>query len=179
MRPAEVALAAVAAVTVQTTLAWSVSGTTVVNLDLSLVVVVLAALSGGPLAGLWSGAATGFAQDVLSGGIVGVSGLSKCVVGVVAGLVGARLLVTALWQQGLVTAAATFFHAGFFFGIYALISNPAPIIGWRNVADQAVANALAAGVAAGIVGPLWRWPQIARRRRAQPPLERWRSRYAP
>ena len=104
MSPAQVATAAAAAVTVQTTLAWSVSGT-VVNLDLPLVVVVLAALSGGPLAGLWTGTATGLAQDVLSGGIVGVSGLCKCVAGVAVGLAGEKLLVTTTWQRSLVAAA--------------------------------------------------------------------------
>ena len=52
------------------------------NVDFPLVVVVFAALSGGPVVGLWTGVAAGLAQDLLSGGIVGVSGLAKSLVGV-------------------------------------------------------------------------------------------------
>ena len=178
MSAAQAGLAAAAAVTVQTTLAWSVSGA-VVNVDLPLVVVVLAALSGGPLAGLWTGAATGLAQDVLSGGIVGVSGLCKCVAGVAVGLAGERLLVTTTWQQSLVAAAATLLHAGCFFGIYALIPTATPIGAWTDVAVQAAANALAAGIAIGAVEPLRRSPALAQRRRPGPVAERWRNRYAP
>ena len=36
----------------------------------------------------------GLAQDVLSGGIVGVSGLAKTVVGFLSGVVGTQLIVT-------------------------------------------------------------------------------------
>ena len=178
MSPAQVALAAAAAVTVQTTLAWSVSGT-VVNLDLPLVVVVLAALAGGPLAGLWTGTATGLAQDVLSGGIVGVSGLCKCVAGVAVGLAGERLLVTTTWQRSLVAAGATLLHAGCFFGTYALIPAATPIGGWTEVAAQAVANAVAASIVIGAVGPVRRWRRSAQRPRPGPAAGLWRSRYAP
>ena len=178
MSPARIGLAAAGAVTVQTTLAWTVSGT-VVNVDLPLVVVVMAALSGGPRAGLWTGTATGLAQDVLSGGIVGVSGLCKSVAGVAVGLAGERLLVTATWQRSLVVAAATLLHAGCFFGTYALIPRAAPIGSGADVAVQAVANALAASVAIGVVGPVRRWPALARRRRAELTTNRWRTGYAP
>ena len=178
MSPAQTGFAAAVAVTVQTTLAWSVSGN-VVNLDLPLVVVVLAALSGGPLAGLWTGTATGLAQDVLSGGIVGVSGLCKCVAGVAVGLAGERLLITTTWQRSLVAAAATLIHAGCFFGTYAFIPTAAPIGGWPEVAAQAVANAVAASIAIAAVGPLRRWPTAAKRRRPGLAAGRWRNRYAP
>ncbi len=151
MSALQVGLAGVAAVAVQTALAWSVRGT-VANLDLPLVVVVLTALSRGPLAGLWTGTAVGFLQDMLSGGIVGVSGLCKSVVGVAAGVAGERLLVTALWQRGLILVAATFAHAGCFFGTYALIPGTTPIGSWADVAVQGVANALVGTVAIGIAG---------------------------
>ena len=151
MSALQIGLAGTAAVTVQTVLAWSVSGT-VVNLDLPLVVVVLAALSRGPLAGLWTGTAVGLAQDVLSGGIVGVNGLCKSVVGVAAGVAGERLLVTASWRRSLILVAATFVHAGCFFGAYALIPATTPIGSWPNVAVQGAANALVGSVAIGIAG---------------------------
>ena len=178
MSPLQVGLAAAAAVTVQTTLAWSLSGT-VANLDLPLVVVVLTALSHGPLAGLWTGTATGLVQDVLSGGIVGVSGLSKSVAGVAVGLAGERLLVTTTWQRSLLLAAATLVHGGCFFGMYALIPGAAPIGGWADVSVQAGTNALAGSVAIGIFGPVRLWLASARHKRAALASERWRATHAP
>lgn len=177
MSTLQIGLAGAAAVIVQTALAWSVSGTSV-NLDLPLVVVVLAALARGPLAGLWTGTAVGFVQDVLSGGIVGVSGLCKSVVGVAAGVAGERLLVTASWQRSLILVAATFVHAACFFGTYAFIPATTPIWSWPTVAVQSVANALVGGVAIGVAGNLPR-----RRRRKQdgqirPKVARWRAKHA-
>ncbi len=178
MSPARIGLAGAAAVTVQTTLAWSVSGTAV-NLDLPLVVVVLAALSRGPLTGLWTGTVAGLAQDVLSGGIVGVSGLCKSVVGVAAGIAGERLIVTTTWQRSLVAAVATVFHAGCFFGTYAFIPAATPIGGWTDVAVQAAANALAAAAAAGIVRRARRGSGRAPYRRPALAAGRWRTKHAP
>ncbi len=58
-----VLVAAVAlSVTVQTTAARFFD-LTFANIDLPLVVVVLAALSGGPIVGLWAGTLAGFLQD--------------------------------------------------------------------------------------------------------------------
>lgn len=175
MSPAQIGLTIAAAVTVQTTLAWSVGGTAV-NLDLPLVVVVLAALSRGPLTGLWTGTAAGFAQDLLSGGIIGVSGLCKCVVGVAAGMAGERLLVTGGWRRSLVLVGATFVHAVCFFGIYALIPATTPIGGWPDVGMQAAANALAGGVA---IAAAWRWRRRTRGGRDRLVIGRWRAGHAP
>ncbi len=178
MSAAQIGFAAAAAVTAQTTLAWSVSGTAA-NLDLPLVVVVLAGLSRGPLTGLWIGTAAGLAQDVLSGGIVGVSGLCKSVVGVAAGVAGERLLVTAVWQRSLILVAATFVHAGCFFGTYVFISVTVPIGGWPEVAVQAVANALAGGVAIGIAENAPPWRRRARRMRSPLAIGGARAKHAP
>lgn len=178
MSPARIGFAAAAAVVLQTTLAWFVSGTAA-NLDLPLVVVVLAALSHGRLAGLWTGTATGLAQDVLSGGIFGVNGLCKSLAGVAAGFAGEKLLLETSWQQGLLVAAATLLHAGCFFGIYALIPAATPSGGWTDVAAQAVANAAAGSVAAGVAGHVRRRPAPARRRRVRPAAERRRAGHAP
>ena len=178
MSAAQIAFAAAVAVTAQTSLAWLLSGT-VVNLDLPLVVVVLAGLSRGALGGLWTGTAAGFAQDLLSGGLVGVSGLCKSVVGVAAGLAGERLLVTAVWQWSLILAAATFVHAACFFGTYVFIPATTPIGGWPDVAAQAVANALAGGVVLGIARTVpWRRPP-GRRVRTGFTVGQWRTNHAP
>lgn len=177
MSTLQIGLAGAAAVIVQTALAWSVSGTSA-NLDLPLVVVVLAALARGPLAGLWAGTAVGFVQDVLSGGIVGVSGLCKSVVGVAAGVAGERLLVTASWQRGLILVAATFVHAGCFFGTYAFIPATTPIWNWPTVAVQSVANALVGGVAIGVAGNLPRRLRRKQDTQVRPEVARWRAKHA-
>jgi rod shape-determining protein MreD len=178
MSALQIGLAGAVAVIVQTALVWSVSGTAV-NVDLPLIVVVLAALARGPLAGLWTGTALGFAQDLLSGGIVGVSGLGKCVVGVAAGVAGERLLVTASWQRSLMLVSATLVHAGCFFGTYAFIPSLAPIGSWRDVAFQGVANALVGGVAIGIAGSLPSRHRQERRGLVGPLGGRWRPKHAP
>ena len=84
MRATRIGIAVAVAVTAQTTYALFVNGTSA-NVDFPLVVVVFAALSGGPIVGLWTGVAAGLGQDLLSGGIVGVSGLSKSLVGFAVG----------------------------------------------------------------------------------------------
>ncbi|MDE2905603.1 MAG: hypothetical protein OXQ28_05910, partial [Acidobacteriota bacterium] len=103
----------------------------------------------------------------------------KCVAGVAVGLAGEKLLVTTTWQRSLVAAGATLLHAGCFFGTYALIPTATLIGGWTEVAVQAVANAVAASIVIGAVGPVRRWQGPAQRRRSGPVAERWRSRYAP
>ena len=179
MSALQIGLAGAAALAVQTALAWSVSGN-VANLDLPLIVVVLAALSRGPLAGLWTGTAVGLFQDVLSGGIVGVSGLCKSVVGVAAGVAGERLLVTASWQRGLVLVCATFVHAGCFFGTYFFIPTTVLIGSWRDVVMQGIANALAGSVAIGLAGNMARWQRRRQDRPAQSGLAsgNWRPKPA-
>lgn len=176
MSALQIALAGAAAMTAQTALAWSVSGTAV-NLDLPLIVVVLAALARGPLAGLWTGTAVGLVQDVLSGGVVGVNGLSKSVVGVAAGAAGERLLLTAVWQRGLILAAATFVHAACFFGTYAFLP-AAPLGSWPDVAAQGAANALVGGAAAGVAASLPRLRRPKRRGPGGPGAAGWRPKHA-
>ena len=157
MSSVQIGLAGAAAVMVQKALVWYVSA----NMDLPLVVVVLAALSRGPLTGLWMGTAVGFVQDMLSGGIVGVNGLCKSVVGVAAG---ERLLVTSSWQRSLILVAATFVHAGCFFGTYAFIPNTMPIGDWQDVAVQGVVNALVGSMAIVVAGNAPRWGRRTRGR---------------
>ena len=53
--------------------------------DLVLVAVVFVALQWGPVAGMIGGTVGGLLQDALAGGIVGVGGLAKTLVGYAAG----------------------------------------------------------------------------------------------
>ena len=112
MKATTVFLAVLAAVLFQVALArYAVGGRWV--FDLVLVGVAFAALQGGALAGMVAGTVGGLLQDVLSGGIVGVGGLAKTVVGCVVGVVGtqfvlarasARMLIVAVGEpEGIVT----------------------------------------------------------------------------
>tara|TARA_Y100000588_G_C14184396_1_gene895186 strand:- start:689 stop:1195 length:507 start_codon:yes stop_codon:yes gene_type:complete len=92
-----------------------------VNFDLILIVVVFSALSRGHLVGLWSGAVSGFVQDVMSGGIIGVSGLAKSLAGVLVGLAGSQFLISTIWHRVAILMAASIFHVLCFMGVYLLI----------------------------------------------------------
>ena len=78
-------LALVGALALQTTLSGSRSrGGAMVNLV--LVAVVYVALPYGPVTGLLAGTVGGLAQDALAGGIVGVGGMAKTLVGFLVGV---------------------------------------------------------------------------------------------
>jgi rod shape-determining protein MreD len=144
VKTAGVLAALAVALALQTTLArFSIGGNTVV--DLVLVVVVYAALSGGPLTGMLAGVAGGLVQDALGGGLVGVGGLAKTLVGFAAGVVGAQFIVAQPVSRFVVFFVATLVHAACFYGLYALIEPR----GFPAVAalTQAVGNGLV-GVAA-------------------------------
>jgi rod shape-determining protein MreD len=110
-------LAIAIALALQTTLASLVIRGTAA-LDLVLIVVVYLALITGPVTGLLLGSAAGLVQDSLSSGIIGVGGLSKTVVGFVAGVLGTQFIVTAPLSRFLVFVLATVLNAGIFMGLY-------------------------------------------------------------
>jgi len=75
--------------------------------DPFLLVLVYSALQGGEVRGLLMGTACGWVQDVLFGGpIVGLSALSKLLVGFGVGLAGARFMVVGPGPRGLVLFCA-------------------------------------------------------------------------
>ena len=85
MKIAAVILALVVALVLQSTLAGlRIGGTTAVNLV--LVVVVYGALSFGAAGGLVIGTVGGLMQDALAGGIIGIGGFAKTLVGFLVGV---------------------------------------------------------------------------------------------
>ncbi len=92
MRLVGVIVALAGALALQTTLAGlTIGGATAVNLV--LVAVIYVALAFGPVAGLLAGTVGGLVQDALAGGIVGIGGFSKTLVGFLVGLLGAQFIV--------------------------------------------------------------------------------------
>ncbi len=144
MKAAGVLAAIAVALALQTTLARFTIGV-YTPVDLVLVVVVYAALAGGPVTGLFAGTAGGLAQDALGGGLVGVGGLAKTLVGFVVGIVGAQFIVAQPVPRFVVFFVATLVHAACFYGLYALIEPRGfPVVA---ALTQAVGNGLV-GVAA-------------------------------
>jgi len=113
-----VLLAAAASVAVQTTLNRYFPGGIV---DLVLVVVVFTALTSGRVTGLWAGTAAGLLQDAMSGGVIGMAGLSKTVVGFLAGIIGTQFIVTQTFSRFVVFILATLVDAVLFMGLYELL----------------------------------------------------------
>lgn len=110
-------------------------------LDLVLVAVCFCALSWGPAAGLLAGTLGGLAQDALSGGVLGVGGFSKTLVGFLAGAIGTQFIVAQFIPRLVVFVAGTFLHQLVFWGLYALIDQRATAVPWTSVMLQAAINA--------------------------------------
>ena len=163
MRLAGIGLALVLALALQTTLAPLVAGPGT-PVDLVLVVVVAVAIAGGPVAGLWSGTVGGLLQDALSGGVIGVGGLAKTLVGYLIGLFGSRFDIARLWHRLLVFFVASLAHTGCFVGVYGLLSGEGSMTSLTASLTQAAANALI-GVAVAVAAQIQPVSLERRRRR--------------
>ena len=120
MRIGFVVLALIGALVLQTTISGvTLGGARSVNLV--LVAVVYAALTFGPVAGLFIGTAGGLVQDALAGGVVGVGSLAKTVVGFLAGVLGAQFIVTQPFTRFVMFVGATALHEVCYEGLYALV----------------------------------------------------------
>ncbi len=139
MKVAWVALGLGLALVLQTTFVSMIPGAPV---DLVLVVVVLVAISGGPVRGLWTGTVGGLLQDALSGGVVGVGGLAKTLVGYVVGQFGSQFIITRFWHQFLVFFFGSLLHAGCFVWVYSLLSDEGVMTAYAGVLVQAATNAV-------------------------------------
>ena len=147
MKTAYVAILVTVALLVQTTLVriGAGGGTPV---DLVLVVVVLIGLQRGPVVGLWTGTLGGLFQDALSGGIIGVSGLTKTIIGVGSGVAGSRFILGTVWHRLAFVIGASLVHAICYLGIYLLIGLDAPMLPLNVVGVEAGLNGVV-----GILGP--------------------------
>jgi rod shape-determining protein MreD len=143
MRFTAVLLTVVAAVFLQVALArFTVGGTWV--FDLVLVGVVFAGLQWGPAAGLVGGTMGGLLQDLLSGSIVGVSGLAKTLVGFAAGLVGTQFVLTRPHARSIIVAGSTLVHRGLMLMLAGLIDQQWPGVSWGAMLAEIGLNTLAA-----------------------------------
>ena len=151
MKTTRIALALIAALVVQTAMVRVVAGDQA-PVDLVLVVVVFAALSRGPVVGLWTGTFAGLLQDVLSGGIIGVSGLAKSIAGVLVGFTALQFIVATVWHRLAVLVAATALHTICFLGVYFLLGTASPPVTVSYVLIHAVTNGVVGIAAAALAG---------------------------
>ena len=139
-----------------------VGGTTVVNLV--LVIVVYVALAFGPAAGLVVGTAGGLIQDTLAGGIVGIGGFAKTVVGFLVGVLGAQFIVTRPVPRFVMFVGATVLHEACFQALYAVVESRSFRLPYSAITTQALVNALVGVLAFQLVE---QGPQMLQGRRSR------------
>jgi rod shape-determining protein MreD len=144
-------LAIVGAVLVQTALGYLFPGPGRF-LDPFLLVVVYCALAGGETHGMLAGVAAGWVQDALFGGrVLGLSALSKLLVGFAVGLAGGRFLIASSAARALAVFLATLADGllvpwlASVFTLELLPQGPLALFG------RAALNALAAGALYAVV----------------------------
>jgi rod shape-determining protein MreD len=162
VRSAAALAAILVALAAQTTLAGFVfrGGAAI---DLVLIVVVYVAIKSGPVTGVLAGTVAGIIQDSLSGGILGIGGLAKTVIGFLSGVLGTQFIVTAPLPRFLLLLVATALHSTIFMGLYSLLDLrqfPAP---GPEIIGQAVGNAVVGVIAFQMIE--W-FPGFVDRRRA-------------
>lgn len=164
MRVLVVSALGVVALVVQSVVGYHVAGRRV-PLDLGLVTVVSGSIFYGPTVGLLSGSVVGLAQDALSGGVLGVAGLAKTLVGFVAGVLATQFIVSSVLPRFVVFAAMTWLHGVCFLGVYAMIEGAGLGSPWRMLLLQSVLNGAIGVVFTRLVE---HGPEAWRRRRLQP-----------
>lgn len=166
MRTAGVLAALAVAVALQTTIAgMSMAGGSLVNMV--LVAVVYAALAFGPVSGMLAGSAGGIVQDALSGGVVGIGGLSKTIVGFFVGVLGAQFIVSQPLPRLVMFVGATVVHELCYQALYALVESRAFTLQYSAVLTQAAVNGAVGVIAFQIVeGAPGLWQRRGARRAA-------------
>jgi len=111
--------------------------------DPFLIVLVYCAIVGGEIHGMLAGAAGGWVQDVFFGGaVVGVSGLSKLLIGFGVGLAGARLLVAGPAQRLFILLGATVLDALVFERLAAVFDLAVNELPFADLFGRATVNAI-------------------------------------
>ena len=161
MKTAILILAIGGALVLQTTLSGvMVGGTIAVNLV--LVAIVYLALAYGAVTGLLAGTFGGLVQDALAGGIVGLGGMSKTIIGFAVGVLSSQFNLSTTVPRLVMFVAATFLHEIMFVGAHAMIGGRPFGLQWSATLIQALVNSLV-GVTAFMI--VERGPEAVQRRR--------------
>jgi|TARA_B100001964_G_scaffold206594_1_gene237804 rod shape-determining protein MreD len=142
VKAARVAVAIAFALALQTILARYLVGSGS-RVDLVLVAVVYVAMTTGPVTAILSGAIGGIVQDALSGGIIGVGGLAKTIVGVAVAMLSTQIIIVQPLPRFVVFVASTLVHAMVFLGLYSMLESRIPNSSTAGVLGQALGNGIA------------------------------------
>ena len=145
------ALAITGAVLVETTLGYIVSSPGR-YLDPFLLVVVYCALVGGETHGMLAGVAAGWVQDALFGGrVLGLSALSKLLVGFSVGAGAGRFLISGAAARTLVVLLATVADAVLVQWLASVFSVKVDLLSPLGLLSRATLNALVGGLLFALV----------------------------
>lgn len=128
-----------------------------------LIVVVFVAIKSGPVTGLLAGTVAGLIQDALAGGILGIGGMAKTIVGFLAGVLGTQFIVTAPLPRFLLLLVATGLHAALYMGLYTALNLRQFSAPYPAIVGQAFGNAFVGVIAFQVIE--W-FPGFVDRRRA-------------
>ena len=141
MKTVVVVLGLAGALVAQATLSGLyMGGTSAVNLV--LVTVVYVALAYGAVTGLLAGALGGLVQDSLGGGIVGIGGMTKTLIGFVVGVLSAQFNLSTTVPRLVMFVAATFVHELMFGGLQVIAGGRPFSVKLSAVLLQALVNGL-------------------------------------
>jgi rod shape-determining protein MreD len=118
-----------------------------VAFDLVLVGVVFVSLQAGAAGGMLAGTLGGLLQDAAAGGVVGVGGLLKTLVGFFTGAFGTQFVVAKPYARAMIVGAATIVHSFMAIGLQAVIGQHWPGIVWTLMLQEVAINALVGFVA--------------------------------
>jgi rod shape-determining protein MreD len=149
VKTAVVVIAIGLSLTAQATLSGLMIGGTV-GVNLVLVAVVYLALAYGPVTGLLAGTIGGLAQDALGGGIVGIGGIAKTLIGFFVGVLSAQFNLSTTVPRLVMFVAATFVHELVFEALQAIAGGRHFSLKLSAVLLQALVNGLI-GVTAFLV----------------------------
>lgn len=172
MKTAVVVIVLGGALAIQSTLSGLFAGSLRVNLV--LVAVTYLALAYGPVTGMLAGMAGGLVQDALAGGIVGIGGLSKTLIGFFVGVLGAQFIVSTTVPRFLMFVGATFVHELVLEGLGALVGGRAFSMHVDATLLQALVNGVI-GVLAFII--VENGPDLLQRRRMRRSARVGKGRY--
>ena len=141
MKPIVVIGVLVASVALQSSLLGMRGGGTLA-INLVLVAVVYLALIYGPATGTLAGTVGGLVQDTIGGGIIGIGGLSKTLVGFLAGVLGAQFNLTSTVPRLVMFMAASLVHQVVFEVLHGIVDRRAVAFKMSAALTQAVLNGL-------------------------------------
>jgi rod shape-determining protein MreD len=117
--------------------------------DLALVITVYFGLQRAPFAGMFGGMVLGLSRDAIEGGILGVGGFSKTLIGYVVAIASIRLSLENPLARLATLAIASAANTVLFVGLYQMLERPLPYsnswqefgrtVGWKALADTIVA----------------------------------------